>query len=163
MKIQHLFLVLFVVLVWGVNFVAVRIALDVLPPLLLCAIRFTLAALPLVFFLPKPDAPFKFILAYGLLTFAVQFGLLFTGIYLGISPGLAGVILQVQVFFSMALATTFLGERLRAFGDYAGAFGELGGAFDDLADDAAEIGDHLAESGCQLANRVRSGDGDFRG
>lgn len=45
----------------------------------------------------------------------MQFGLLFTGIYLGLSPGLASLILQVQVFFSIGLAFLFFQDRPGTF------------------------------------------------
>lgn len=108
---KHLLLALLVVLVWGTNFIAVYIGLKEFPPFLLCAIRFALAAIPWVFILPKTDAPWKLIIGYGVFNFVIQFGLLFSGIHLGLSPGLSSLILQVQVFFSMGLAFLFFQDR----------------------------------------------------
>ena len=108
---KHLLLVLTIVLIWGVNFVAVYIGLQSFPPFLLSALRFGFSALPWVFFMPRPKAPTMLIFYYGLLNFALQFGLIFTGIKLGISPGLASLILQIQVFFSMGLAFLFYHDR----------------------------------------------------
>ena len=100
---------------WGVNFIAVYIGLKSLPPFLLCAIRFGLSALPWVFFLPRPKGPLKLIVGFGILNFALQFGLLFTGIHMGLSPGLASLVLQVQVFFSIGLAFLFFHDRPSPF------------------------------------------------
>lgn len=111
MKTKHLFIALLIVLVWGVNFIAIHIGLEVFPPFLLSTIRFALSALPWVFFLPRPKASLKLILGYGVFTFALQFGLLFSGIHLGLSPGLASLVLQVQMFFSMGLAALFFKDR----------------------------------------------------
>ena len=108
---KHLLLVLSIVLIWGVNFIAVFIGLKGLPPFLLCALRFGLAALPWVFILPKPKGPLKWIFGYGLFNFAMQFGLLFTGIHLGLSPGLSSLVLQVSVFFSMGLSFLFFQDK----------------------------------------------------
>lgn len=108
---KHLLLALFTILVWGMNFIAIYIGLKEFPPFLLCAIRFGLAAFPWVFILPRPKAPLKYIIGYGVFTFALQFGLLFSGIYLGLSPGLSSLVIQVQVFFSIGLAVLFFGER----------------------------------------------------
>ena len=108
---KHLFLALLTVLVWGLNFVAIYVGLEEFPPFLLCAIRFGLAAFPWVFILPRPKAPLKYIIGYGLFTFALQFGFLFSGIYLGLSPGLASLILQIQVFFSIGLALLFFKDQ----------------------------------------------------
>ncbi len=119
LSLKHLALVLITVLVWGTNFIAIYVGLQYFPPFLFCAIRFALSAFPLVFFLPKPQAPLKFILGYAVFNFAVQFGLLFTGIYLGLSPGLSSLLLQVQVFFSIGLAYLFFQEKpglLKIFG-----------------------------------------------
>lgn len=108
---KHLLLVLLTVFIWGTNFIAIYVGLKDIPPFLLCAIRFGLAAFPWVFILPKPDVPLRLIIGFGLLNFALQFGLLFTGIHLGLSPGLSSLVLQVQIFFSMGLAFLIFGER----------------------------------------------------
>ena len=112
---KHLLLVLAIVLIWGVNFVVVYIGLKTFPPFLLSALRFGLSALPWVFFMPRPKAPIKLIVYYGLFNFAMQFGLIFTGINMGLSPGLASLILQIQVFFSIGLAFLFFHDRPSPF------------------------------------------------
>jgi len=108
---KHFALALLTVIIWGVNFIAIHEGLKAIPPFLLCALRFGLAALPWVFFLPKPKAPLKYIVGYGVFTFAMQFGLLFSGIYLGLTPGISSLVLQVQIFFSMGLAALFFKDR----------------------------------------------------
>ena len=112
---KHILIVLSIVLMWGVNFIAVFIGLKSLPPFLLCAIRFGLSALPWVFFIPRPKGPLTLVILFGLFNFAMQFGLLFTGIHMGLSPGLASLILQVQVFFSIGLAFLFFHDRPSLF------------------------------------------------
>lgn len=108
---KHVFLALFTVLVWGINFIAIHVGLEVFPPFLLCALRFALAAFPWVFVFPRPKAPIGYILGYGVFSFAVQFGLLFCAISLGLSAGLASLVVQVQIFFSMGLAALFFHDR----------------------------------------------------
>ena len=108
---KHLFLALVTVFVWGTNFIAIYLGLKELPPFLFCTIRFALSALPFVFFLPRPKAPILYIIGFGLFNFALQFGLLFSGIKLGLSPGLASLVMQVQVFFSIGLAFLFFNEK----------------------------------------------------
>lgn len=112
---KHLLLILSVVLIWGTNFVAVYIGLKSFPPFLLSAIRFGLSALPWVFFIPRPKGPVMLVVYYGLFNFAIQFGFIFTGIHLGLSPGLASLVLQVQIFFSIALAYLLLQDRPSLF------------------------------------------------
>jgi O-acetylserine/cysteine efflux transporter len=100
-----------VVAVWGTNFVFIRLGLDTLPPLLFAALRFTLAALPLVFFLKRPAVPWRDLALYGLFIGVGQFGLLFIAIDGLIAPGLASLVVQVQVVFTIGLAMRVTGER----------------------------------------------------
>jgi O-acetylserine/cysteine efflux transporter len=110
MSFSNFLLALLIVVVWGLNFIFIKFGLNEISPLWLCATRFILASLPAIFFI-KPPKPFRVAIWYGLVTFAIQFALLFLGIYAGISPGLASLILQVQVFFSIFFAAIWLGEK----------------------------------------------------
>lgn len=112
---RHLALALLVVAVWGTNFVVIKVALDDLPPLLLAALRFALSVLPAVLFLPRPALPWTNLAAYGALIGVGQFGLLYLAMTRDISPGLASLVVQVQVFFTIGLAVRLDGERVRAF------------------------------------------------
>ena len=108
---RHLLLGLLVALIWGTNFVAIEVGLRDTPPLVLVALRFLLVALPLVFFVPKPDAPWRVIIGIGLFMSAGQFGLLFTAMHLGLPAGLAAVVLQCQMVFTLLIAALVLRER----------------------------------------------------
>ena len=99
-----------VMAVWGTNFVVIRMGLDVLPPLLFAALRFTLAAAPALF-LARPKVPWRDLATYGVLIGVGQFGLLFLAIDGLIAPGLASLLVQVQVFFTIAFAMRGTGER----------------------------------------------------
>lgn len=114
MRLTHVALAILVALIWGVNFVIIRFGLESLPPILFSAVRFWLTALPWVFFIKRPPFSRAF-LVYALGTFTLQFSLLFTAMHLGASAGLSSLILQVQVFFTMAFAYVFLGERISRF------------------------------------------------
>lgn len=111
MPIFHLLLTLVVIIVWGVNFLFVKLCLHEISPLLLCALRFFFASIPAIFFIKPPEAPLKIVALYGLVMFALQFGLVFTGMQVGMTPGMASLIMQTQVFFSIFFAYLFLGER----------------------------------------------------
>ena len=111
----HVLLAVAVVAVWGTNFVVIRIGLDHLPPLTFAALRFTFALLPAVFFLKKPDVPWRNLAAYGVLIGAGQFGLLYIAMSGFISPGLASLVVQTQVFFTIGLAMWLAKERIRSF------------------------------------------------
>ena len=107
----HFCLALLVVLIWGCNFVAIRLGVMGIPPLLLVFIRFFLTSIPAIFFIKRPNVPLRKVVLYGLVMFALQFSFLFLGIGLGVAPGLASLITQTQVFFSIFLGATFLGEK----------------------------------------------------
>jgi O-acetylserine/cysteine efflux transporter len=117
---RHLLLALLIVTIWGSNFVAIKLALHDLPPLLLCTLRFVFVALPAVFFLKRPAVPVRQLLVYGFSMFAFQFGFMFLGMKLGVSAGLASLILQFQVFVTLGLAVVFLKETV-SFPQIAGA------------------------------------------
>jgi O-acetylserine/cysteine efflux transporter len=68
---------------------------------------------PMVLVLPRPAVPWGNLAAYGLLIGVGQFGLLFVAMNGHISPGLASLVIQVQVFFTIGLALLMAGETLR--------------------------------------------------
>ena len=114
MRPSHVFLAVLVAAVWGFNFVVIRIGITNFPPLLFSAFRFTLAALPLVFFIRKPDVPWRIILGIGMVLGVVKFSLLFIGMDLGLSAGLASLVLQSQAFFTAILVALVFKEMPRA-------------------------------------------------
>lgn len=110
---RHVGLALLVVAVWGTNFVVIDFALHALPPLALAALRFALAFLPAALFLRRPDVPLRDLAGYGVLIGAGQFGLLYLAMTRHISPGLASLVVQMQVFFTIGLAARLRGEPVR--------------------------------------------------
>ncbi len=112
---SHLALALAVMVVWGSNFVVIKFALDHLPPLLLAALRFAFAFLPAAFFLKRPQVPLLNLALYGLLIGTGQFGLLFLALKGNITPGLASLIVQVQVFFTIGLSMCTNKERVHGY------------------------------------------------
>lgn len=113
LSLKHFLLALAVVAVWGTNFVVIKLALGDLPPLLFATLRFAVAVLPAVFFLPRPPVPWRNLASYGLLIGVGQFGLLFVAMNGHISPGLASLVIQIQVFFTIGLSMRLSGERLQ--------------------------------------------------
>jgi O-acetylserine/cysteine efflux transporter len=111
---RHLLLALAVVAVWGTNFVVIKAALGTLPPLLLATLRFALAFLPAALFVSRPNLPWRTLAAYGVLIGAGQFGLLFVAMRNDITPGLASLVIQTQVFFTIGFAIALGRERLKA-------------------------------------------------
>lgn len=115
LSFPHAMLALAVMAVWGTNFVVMRIGLNHLPPLLFATLRFALVVFPAILFLPRPKAPWRRLIGYGLAIGVGQFGLLFIALNQGLSPGLASLVMQAQVFFTIGLSMLSTSERLRGF------------------------------------------------
>ncbi len=111
MRPVDLGLALLVVVAWGLNFVVMKVGIGHVPPMLLAAMRFMLAAFPAVLFVPRPNLPWKYLLAYGLTASVGQFAFLFTAISVGMPTGLASLVLQSQAFFTLVFAAVYLKEH----------------------------------------------------
>ncbi len=111
MSLPHALLALMVVFVWGTNFVVIKLGLADFPPLLLATLRFVASALPWLFLLPRPDVPLRLMAGIGTLA-GLQFGLLFAAMRADITPGLASLLIQTQVFMTIGLSMGLLRERL---------------------------------------------------
>jgi O-acetylserine/cysteine efflux transporter len=112
MPLTHLLLALAVVAIWGTNFVIIRLGLDSFAPFTFAALRYTFSALPFLFFIRRPPIAWSKLAAFGVLIGVGQFGLLFWAMRADISPGLASLVIQTQVFFTIALAGLMYRERL---------------------------------------------------
>ena len=126
MKPIHIVQALIVVLVWGVNFVVIRWGLNEVPPFLLATLRFICAFLPVVFFIRKPTLPWSWLIAYGLLNSFAQFAFLFWAMRVGMPAGLASVVHQSQVFFTLILSVLILQQRTQLTQWLGLAFAVLG-------------------------------------
>jgi O-acetylserine/cysteine efflux transporter len=101
-----------VVVIWGLNFVAMKFSLRDFTPFQLGAVRYVFAALPLVLFVRRPQLPPRWLLYYGLAQGVGQFGLLFIALQAGMTAALASVVMQTQVFFTTLLGVVLLKERI---------------------------------------------------
>ena len=108
---RDLGLALLVILVWGVNFAVIKVGLAGVPPLLLGALRFMLAAFPTLLFFKAPKVPLRLYLVFGLTMSVGQFAFLFSAIHVGMPSGLASLVLQSQSFFTLVLTVLWLRER----------------------------------------------------
>ncbi|MEW5561034.1 O-acetylserine/cysteine exporter [Enterobacter asburiae] len=106
-------LALLVVVVWGLNFVVIKLGLHNMPPLMLAGLRFMLVAVPAIFFVARPKIPLSLLLGYGLTISFGQFAFLFCAIKSGMPAGLASLVLQAQAFFTIILGAFVFGERLQ--------------------------------------------------
>ncbi len=108
----HIALNLIVVFAWGINFIALKVALTDIPPLLLAAERFFLASIPLIFFIKRPAIPFRLVVRYGIMMFTIPFALLLCGMYAGVSAGIASLLHQLQGPFTIILGVMLLKEQI---------------------------------------------------
>lgn len=101
-----------VVVIWGLNFVAMKFALRDVTPFQLGAARYVFAVLPLIFFIRAPQMPWKWVVLYGLFQGVGQFGFLFSALKVGMTASLASVLMQMQVFFTALFGFILLHERM---------------------------------------------------
>src|SRR4029450_6643501 len=88
--------------VWGIAFVATKIALESFSPPALAALRFLIAAVPALV-LARPPIPWTALIGVGLFLFAGQFLFQFFGIARGMPGGLAAIGVQAQAPFTTVL------------------------------------------------------------
>ncbi len=112
MPIHHVLMALLVAVVWGFNFVVIKIGLKEVPPFAFAFLRYAFAGLPLLIFIKRPPLSLGLLTAIGLTMGFIKFAFLFVGIDLGITSGLGSLILQSQAFFTIILSIFVLNYRL---------------------------------------------------
>ena len=113
MSVKDMLLALGIVIIWGVNFVVIKIGLHQMSPFLLAGLRFTLVAFPAIFFIGVPKIPVRWLFAYGLTISFGQFSFLFLAIKLGMPAGIASLVIQTQAFFTIALGVLLFSEKCK--------------------------------------------------
>ena len=101
------------VVIWGLNFVVMKTGLGPVADDA-GALRFALAAFPLILFVRPPALPWRWIAAYGLAQGLGQFGLLFVALQAGMPAGMASLVIQTQAFFTLLLAAAAARTRAPA-------------------------------------------------
>jgi O-acetylserine/cysteine efflux transporter len=109
MKPADIGIAVLVAVIWGLAFVASRIALDEFPPALMTALRFAVAAVPCLF-VRKPKVSWLLLIAISLTLFLGQFLAQAYGIAHGVPVGLSSVIVQSQALFTVAFAAIAFAE-----------------------------------------------------
>ncbi|MGE7992648.1 EamA family transporter [Pseudomonas sp. NPDC089554] len=115
MKPLHVVLAVLITAIWGVNFSVIKLGLASVDPLILAGIRFSLCALPAIFFIRKPDVPWRYLIGYGLVFGMGLWGVVNLGIKAGLSAGIASLVLQFSAFFTLLLGGVVFKEALTRF------------------------------------------------
>lgn len=115
MKPLHVILAVLITAIWGVNFSVIKLGLATVDPFILAGIRFSLCALPAMFFIRKPDVPWRYIIGYGLIFGIGLWGVVNLGIKAGLSAGIASLVLQFSAFFTLLLGSWVFKEALTRF------------------------------------------------
>lgn len=113
LKKYDMFIGLVVIIVWGLNFIAIKLGVNDIPPLLLATLRFVFTCFPVIFFLPKPPVSWGRLFQLSLFLNVGQFAFLFLGIKAGMPAGIASLVGQAQAFFTLFFAVTWFGESWR--------------------------------------------------
>ena len=110
MKPADILIAILVAIIWGLAFVASRLALDELSPELMTALRFAIAAVPCLF-IRKPKIAWPLLIAVSFTLFLGQFLAQAYGIAHGVPVGLTSVVVQSQALFTIGFAVLAFGER----------------------------------------------------
>ncbi|CAM5788869.1 EamA family transporter [Cellulomonas persica] len=105
-------LAIVVAIAWGLNFPAIHLTLEQFPPFLAVALRFSMLAIPTLLLVPRPSAPWRWVLLYGTGFGVLQFVFLYRAIDVGMPTGLASLVLQSSAPFTVVLAAALLRERV---------------------------------------------------
>ena len=111
MPARDALLAVLIAVIWGVNFVVIDWGLDGTPPLVLAGLRFVVVLLPAVFLVPRPPVPWRTLAGSAAFLSLGQFGLLYTSMAAGMPAGLASLVVQAQVIFTVVIAALHLHER----------------------------------------------------
>ena len=113
MNFKDTMLVLLVIVIWGANFTVIKVGLEEVPPVLFSALRFAIVAIPAIFFIPFPKTSIYNVLGVGLFLGVIKFSLLFISMNVGVSAGLASLLLQSQVVFTIILSVFIFKEEIK--------------------------------------------------
>ena len=115
MLLKDLLIALFIIVIWGLNFVVIAWGLQGMPPLLMGGLRFLLVAALGSLFFKRPNTPLRWWFVYAVPISFLQFAFLFSAMANGMPAGLASLTLQSQALFTLFFAYLFLQETVKPF------------------------------------------------
>lgn len=112
MRLKDLLVGLTIMCLWGFNFSVIKLGADQINPIVLTTLRFTFAVLPVIFFIRYPRVKLRYLIGYGI-TFGVGvWGMMTSAISLGVSAGMAGVLMDLSLISSLLIGWFVLKERI---------------------------------------------------
>jgi O-acetylserine/cysteine efflux transporter len=132
MTTKDIFISLALMCLWGFNFSAIKLGAMQTDPILLTALRFTFAVFPAILFVRRPPEAARYLIAYGLIFGLGVWGMMVWSINLGVSAGMAGLLMDMSIISSMALGYFLLKEAITA-NKFIGAALAVGGLLVSLA------------------------------
>lgn len=109
---NDLFLAIVVMAIWGFNFSMIKLGITEVHPLLATAARFTLAVIPAIFFIRRPNVAWRYLFAYGLVFGVGIWGMASWSITAGLSSGMSSVLLSSNALISMAAGVWIQKEQI---------------------------------------------------
>lgn len=107
---KDLFLAVFVMAIWGFNFSMIKMGITEVHPLLATAARFTLAVLPAIFFVRRPNVKWRYLVSYGLVFGVGIWGMASWSITAGLSSGMSSVLLSSNAIIGMVIGVVIQKE-----------------------------------------------------
>ena len=101
-----------VMLIWGVNNAAAKIATEVMPPLMVGALRFAVAGACLVWFVRPPFPNWKSLLVIAVVGGPIHYGLIYLAFWLAHDVSPVTVATQLWIPLTSLFAFLLLGERI---------------------------------------------------
>lgn len=111
MPLSHIALAIMVAAIYGTAFVAIQFAIDEIPPIMATGNRYLLTVFPFIFFVRKPNVSWSLLATYGVVQAVIMFATIFSAIKLGMPPGIASMVVQLQVFFTIGISFFAFGEK----------------------------------------------------
>ena len=112
MSAKDLFIGIALMVLWGFNFSVIQLGVEHAHPTMITAARFFFAAIPALFFVPRPKVLTRYLVGYGLSFGLGVWGMMTVAMKLGVSPGMAGLLLQLSVVSSLFLGWVWLQEHI---------------------------------------------------
>ena len=112
MQGRDLLLIIIVMVIWGINFTAIKMGASEFDPFVITAIRFFLASFPLVFFIKRPPVSVRYFIAYGTVFGTGVWGMGACAIAFGLSAGMEAILIQLDVLTSVLVGALVYKETI---------------------------------------------------